>query len=307
MQSFKKILLVDPGSRGRSAAIRRALDLAEANGGELTLFAVLESLPGILPWKLPGFRRRETESRALSDLRAELNEAPKEDARQGVRTTAKAVSGPRVAEVLREVESGGHDLVMITAEGKGSVWFGPFATHLLRRCPCPVWAMRPVPRRRYARILAAIDLDPDASGPSLCRRILEIASGLAKMDGSELHVAHVWGLAGEAILRRRAALSDEELESVQEETREHHGRWLEVAVAPFQEEGLPVRRHLLRGRPGVKIPALIRKKHFDLLVMGTVGRSGLEGLLIGNTAERVLNEVECPVLAVKPPGFGAHS
>ena len=37
--------------------------------------------------------------------------------------------------------------------------------------------------------------------------------------------------------------------------------------------------------------------------MGTVGRSGIDGVIIGNTAEKVLNRIECSVLALKPPGF----
>ena len=37
--------------------------------------------------------------------------------------------------------------------------------------------------------------------------------------------------------------------------------------------------------------------------MGTVGRTGIRGLFIGNTAEAILNQVKCSVLAVKPSGF----
>jgi len=41
----------------------------------------------------------------------------------------------------------------------------------------------------------------------------------------------------------------------------------------------------------------------DLIALGTVGRSGVEGLLLGNTAENVLAESDCDILAVKPAGF----
>jgi len=37
--------------------------------------------------------------------------------------------------------------------------------------------------------------------------------------------------------------------------------------------------------------------------MGTVGRTGIPGLIMGNTAESILNNIGCSVLAVKPPGF----
>jgi nucleotide-binding universal stress UspA family protein len=53
----------------------------------------------------------------------------------------------------------------------------------------------------------------------------------------------------------------------------------------------------------MKIPALARKLGVDLVVMGTVGRGGIPGLLMGNTAEAILQQVDCSVLAIKPPGF----
>ncbi|MGI9383250.1 MAG: universal stress protein, partial [Methyloligellaceae bacterium] len=51
------------------------------------------------------------------------------------------------------------------------------------------------------------------------------------------------------------------------------------------------------------LPAVAEKLHADLVVMGTVARAGIEGFLIGNTAESVLARLDCSVLAVKPPGF----
>jgi len=41
----------------------------------------------------------------------------------------------------------------------------------------------------------------------------------------------------------------------------------------------------------------------DLIVMGTLARAGVEGLLIGNTAEKILSRIDCSVLALKPEGF----
>ena len=51
------------------------------------------------------------------------------------------------------------------------------------------------------------------------------------------------------------------------------------------------------------IPNFIRQNKVDLVVMGTVARSGLSGMIIGNTAEQILSRIECSVLALKPAGF----
>jgi nucleotide-binding universal stress UspA family protein len=58
-----------------------------------------------------------------------------------------------------------------------------------------------------------------------------------------------------------------------------------------------------RGEPEAVIPQFVVDEGIDLVVMGTVARRGIPGLLIGNTAERILRKLPCSVLAVKPDGF----
>ena len=53
----------------------------------------------------------------------------------------------------------------------------------------------------------------------------------------------------------------------------------------------------------VTIQDAIEESSADLLVMGTIARSGIPGLLVGNTAERLMPSVTCSVIAVKPEGF----
>ena len=50
------------------------------------------------------------------------------------------------------------------------------------------------------------------------------------------------------------------------------------------------------------MPDLVSHHRINLLVMGTLARTGISGLVMGNTAEQVLDDVGCSVIAVKPPG-----
>ena len=61
--------------------------------------------------------------------------------------------------------------------------------------------------------------------------------------------------------------------------------------------------HLLKGDAGELIPDLAIQERADLVIMGTVGRTGIAGFFIGNTAEKVLDVVDCSVLTVKPDSF----
>jgi universal stress protein E len=64
-----------------------------------------------------------------------------------------------------------------------------------------------------------------------------------------------------------------------------------------------LRRHLVRGDPAVAIPATARKTRSAIVVIGAVSRSALKRLFIGNTAERVMDELRCDLLVVKPAKF----
>lgn len=59
----------------------------------------------------------------------------------------------------------------------------------------------------------------------------------------------------------------------------------------------------VRGSPDEVIPQFITENDIDILVMGTVGRSGIPGFVIGNTAENVLQNLNCSLIAIKPNGF----
>ena len=73
-------------------------------------------------------------------------------------------------------------------------------------------------------------------------------------------------------------------------------------VAGSAEDFRP-RKMLLRGDPQVVIPSKVKELDADVLVLGTVSRTGVGGLLIGNTAEAILNRVDCSVMTLKPEGF----
>ena len=66
---------------------------------------------------------------------------------------------------------------------------------------------------------------------------------------------------------------------------------------------LKPRKHLVKGVARKEIPAMAKRIEADLVVMGTVGRQGVPGFIMGNTAETILNQIDCSVLAIKPPGF----
>ena len=302
MKRFKKILLYAGGEVGPEPAMERAVTLAQANGARLTLVDVLPESPG--PWlTVPG--QPDVESMLVATRRDELEELTA-TVGDGIEVGTKVLTGSPFVELVREVLREEHDLVMKTAQGLGGPLggiLGSTALHLMRQCPCPVWVVRPAREALRGAVLAAIDPDPNDPGAlSLSRFVLELGSSLAKSRDAELHVVHAWWLWSEATLRgRRVNMSSEAVDKMVEETRQA----AEAAVAQILEtvdlSGVKRHVHVVRGTPFEVVSSYAEQ--VDLAVMGTLSRTGLAGVLIGNTAERILQRIDCSVLAVKPRGF----
>jgi universal stress protein E len=201
----------------------------------------------------------------------------------------------------------GYDLVLKTADGGGMLQrsiFSSVGMHLMRKCPCPVWVIRPDRTPEFDRIVAAVDAEsPDADHNGLNNQILELASALARTENAELHIVQVWQLWMEQTLRGRARFHEDEVDAM---ARKQEASVREALKRLLDHHGLSdasTKIHVLKGAPGYAIPELVRHVKADLLVMGTVCRVGVPGFLIGNTAEKILNEVDASVLALKPNGF----
>ena len=86
-------------------------------------------------------------------------------------------------------------------------------------------------------------------------------------------------------------------------TREEHANALNDLIDRYDLSSIEHTIHLIKGEPEKIIPSLAIERNTNLIVLGTVARTGIVGLVIGNTAERILDTVDCSVLAVKPDGF----
>ena len=299
MVGFTNVLL--SVTEDDDAAVRYVARLAAATSADLTIADVIEDVPPIarrlLPrsWNLPALVR--TQKQARIERTAALAE------RLGVVPTTVLLTGSPLKTLVRQVIGGGHDLLAVGAVSPGTVQCVEVsATRLLREAPCPVLLVHPSRRRRRRpRILVAVDTGPWVStGTSaLTAKLIETAIWFAEKHEAELHVLHVWVPYGERMIIR-AGLTEAEsrrfLVGMREEVREE----LERALAPFRAHIDPRRMHLVKGDPRVAIADFATSHRIDLLVVGTVARSGVAGRIIGNTAEAVLSQLPCSMLVVRP-------
>jgi nucleotide-binding universal stress UspA family protein len=305
MNRFRNILLVFQPPN--DAVFRGAFELAKRNQGRIKIMDVVED---------SGAYVGLASLRSAEELQGVLREARRHEiesflGRSQVDSSDIEIQvsfGDPAVEIIREVVRGEHDLVVKTAEGRYGIraaLFGATGMKLLRKCPRPVWIIKPDAATDGKRVLAAINIaEDDENHRAMNRMIVELGSSLASAPAGHLDIVYCWQLPGESILSSgRTRIGKDELDRMLDVTERLHRDRLAEFVRPFDLSAVSHQTHLLKGDPGGIIPELAKDAGSDVLVMGTVGRSGLKGLITGNTAEKVIYQIGCSVLALKPPGF----
>ncbi len=304
MQRFKNILYFADGGLEAGPALQRAVALAIANDARLNVIDVIEPQED-LPEIQAGFG-------------SDLNEILREHRRQALEEMLRpfngsdsiiythVLTGTPFIEVIRSVLSSRYDLVIKTCrppEGLSEHLLGSTDMHLMRKCPCPVWIDRPTARLPYRRILAAVD-PVDSESRESARLVMDLATSLARRESTALDVVHAWRVYGESMLRSgRIRLSEKDLQQHVEQTRDCHADALQELLDPYGLSAQSPGIHLVKDQAASAIHGLSTELEIDLIVMGTVGRTGIPGFFIGNTAEEVLQTTQASVLAVKPAEF----
>jgi nucleotide-binding universal stress UspA family protein len=178
--------------------------------------------------------------------------------------------------------------------------FGAIDMELFRKCPCPVLVVGPGALRTEPQIVGAVDAS--AENPverELNVTIVELTLMMARLEQGSAKLLHAWAPFAAELVRSHGSESD--FAAYVEAAHRQASQDLEQLVASIRERH--VEATLLQGHPEDVIPEFVVAHGVDLVVMGTVARRGVAGLLIGNTAERVLRKLPCSVLAVKPDGF----
>jgi len=303
MRDFKRILVHADTMLAANPAIERAAALARHVGADLTIVDVASGLPKHARRLLPeALRARLVPDRParLAALAAGLGAG----AGRGVEISTAMLDGRADSAIVREVLRGRYDVLLklhARTAGVEAARIDALDMQLLRKCPCPVWLVDPEPPRN-GRVLAAIDPNPeDPIEQALNRRIVELALYLVEAEYQELLILNVWNAFGESLLSPLA--SDEEIAAYAEAAHDAARSDLDECLAPFGDRLSRAIVRLERGEPGPFIPTFAAREGVDLVVMGSVARTGIAGLVMGNTAERILGSLSCSVITVKPEGF----
>jgi nucleotide-binding universal stress UspA family protein len=217
----------------------------------------------------------------------------------GLRTRLEVTDQRPWLALLRAALNESADLILVgkrdQLQAPSGRRLGSVATKLVRKCPAPVWVVKPGHDLEYKLILVATDLT------GVGDQALRWSASLARWRGAALHIVHAWRHDSDAQERYQEDDPEawqEELSTLREETR----------VAVLERCGnldlpAPPTVHLSRKSPARAIKETVGHLVPDLLVLGSLSRAGRAGIFVGETAERLMGRLGCSLLVLKPDGF----
>ncbi|WP_136810317.1 universal stress protein [Desulfosediminicola flagellatus] len=303
MKRFKNILYVMDGKTlAQQDSADKVATLARLNGARVSAIIVDETtLIDDLSLKISG-RYAEIKQAILRQNTEDLNRFIRHKRWSDIDISADHSESGSFIAIIHKVLREGHDLVI--KEETLDRGIDQLAMRLIRKCPCPVWVVKR-DSGDFKRILAAVDVGSDyPETKALNKKIVELAHSLAQREQGEAHYLHVWRLAHEVTLRGpRFNVSSEEIAAMKKKISEESLAQLHSLLDSNHIPRKDDNTHCREGRSEEVIKKSIDELGVDVIVMGSVGRSGVPGLLIGNKAEEILNSINCTVLTVKPDGF----
>ncbi|MEQ8558668.1 MAG: universal stress protein [Henriciella sp.] len=306
MTVFKNISLVCDGLSDETDSFRQALSQTRANKADLNVLLLPPKLPASYGTHQEKFQSalmegvKETLSTVAGELDIELGSFPI--------TYATEVGSRSSVHIVRDCLRHQRDLVIKQAiSASERPGFHAADVELLRKCPAPVWLCRPIMKHRN-EIQVAVAVDPeheDTPTRDLVIRMVNLARRIAEQCNGTLMVISAWDFPFERELSTNPFLPmmpAEDITAQVNRSRDEHRAKLDTLLSEAGASEVAVVKHA-RGQPDNVVPAQAEADGVDILVMGTVARAHLAGLLIGNTAENVLHKLSCSLLALKPSNF----
>ncbi len=187
------------------------------------------------------------------------------------------------------------DLVIKGGHRTESLFHTPTDWKLIRHLPCPILIATHTKWKSKANILLTLDLSSeDKKHKQLNTLALEWGNTWATATHTEMHAMYSIPIS-KPLLELEIVDKDEVLEKKAPAARE------KIKALLSLHEMNTVTCHTPAGPPDKTIPRLAGKLNSDLVIMGCLGREGVSGFLLGNTAEKVLHHIRTDCLIIKLP------
>lgn len=304
MQTVSRILIdIDPKA-DYQPALYRGIELAKKHGAKIELFSSCYNSSFIAACFLDDAHLQQAKNSHIRSQLEKLKKYETEVESAGLEVSVDvAWHHPTYEGIIQKAMASKSDVVMKSTHKHrviSKVFFTPDDWQLLKACEQPLWMAKNKTTMEMRNVLVAIDPTQSHSKPdSLDKKLLETGVAVAKTFNANVLVAHCYEPLGLEMFRELGGFGDIASDHGQylRATEQHHKKQFDEMTSPYGIED--DNKYLLQGYPEICLPELVEMKDVDLLILGTTYRTGL----LGSTAEKLLDEVSCDVLAIKPDGF----
>jgi universal stress protein E len=309
MSEQQRVLVVVDPTASSHPSIERATWFGRHTGAAIELF-ISDYAPQLADPRSHGAAATEAREALLERHRKRLEHLaqPLRTAGLTVATDAR-LDHPLYDSIVRKAQESSADFVIKDTHYHSVLKRSIFSNtdwNLIRNCSATLWLVKPRPPGKRPLFVAAVDPLHEHDKPAnLDHRIVDTATGLSDALGGQTHVFHAFDVVTAIAISTDAMTMPIALpiNDLADAMRAAH---TEAVERLCKEHGVPPERtHVQQGSTRQSLLALTEQLRADAVVMGALSRSGLKGLFIGNTAEDVLDRLDCDLIIVKPAGFQA--
>ncbi|MCF6193921.1 MAG: universal stress protein [Kangiellaceae bacterium] len=299
MYQLKHILAIVDFRQEKHYALPRAIELAKQFGCEITITAnTYESFLSFIPTS-SAIDHHQIKREAIALNNQHLRDLANRFEHKGLTIHCKTIWSKSFHRGLTEyINECDFDLVLKSSHGHNAIkkiLFTPTDWHLLRDTKTNILFVNKRGWPHNSSIIGAINIKDDQQHQALNEKIIKTTVALANACSSKSNILNVfpWPMIQ---LNKFKYLFDKEDLFLSIKT-EHEKQVNSVVDKVMKPSGKVIVAEGLE--PEETIPEILKSTKSAMLVMGTVGRKGINAALIGNTAEKILDELECEVLAIK--------
>jgi len=304
MSRYQHVLVAIDPQQDDQPALRRAVYLNQRIGGKIKAFLPIYDFSYEMTTLLSPDERTNMRKGVISQRTEWIRDQARAYLDAGVDIEIKVVWHNRPFEaIIQEVLAHNHDLVLKMAHQHDrleSVIFTPTDWHLLRKCPCPVWMVKDQPWPEDGKAVVAVNLaSEEPHHDALNQKLIRETTLLAEMvNHTEVHLVGAYPVTP---INIAIELPDFDPSVYNDAIRGQHLVAMKALRQKFSisEEYT----HVAKGLPEEVIPDIAAQLDAGVVVLGTIGRTGLSAAFLGNTAEQVIDHLRCDLLAIKPDDF----
>lgn len=301
MIKCKHILAIVDTERDSQPALSRAFELAAKTGASVTAMLVVYDLSYDMTTMLSGDERESMRNAVTNEqakwLKEHLLSLGFQEADIVVEWNNRAYES-----IIHYALNDSVDLVVKATKSHddlASVLFTPTDWHLMRKCPCPVLLVKEHDWPEDGEIIAAVNVgSEDDEHAALNDKITMMANDYASLLHGNVNLVNSFPSTP---LNIAIEVPEFDPDNYYNAVKHHHENEMKTHALKY---GVPENKCIVKeGLPEKVIPQIAKDIDAELVIIGTVGRVGISAAFIGNTAEHVIDELNCDVLAIKPDGY----